>query len=470
MRQGEHIGTVVAGNGPFALLPLHASIVGLVLLMAFATVMSQTHLLVSAHGAVAVSSGVAVMVLIAYMRYGLGFPWLSAVVVYLLLFWMFHFGMAFTGVLAPWALDELHSADVNWLFLPNARVAMLIAVIGAAGFAATAGLFAPRAHAETSHHGGSRTVYVAGWLLMLTGMTGAVIFLFLAGGLGIFSMGYMELRVGVLGTTYTSLAIDMSQLGCVFAVCGGANVRQSVAPVAVWSLLGLLVVSLGLRTEALVPLVTYALLLAHRGIHLPRAAVITAVIVALFAIPAIRTVRLVGISNWSAADWTSASPLGTFTELGGTLRATKAYVDWIDEGDDYLLGGTYWAPFDRQLVTRLIAGRRIVPREDDPRIPTRFISGVGAVGLSAVGEAYYNFGPAGPLMYCAALGLLFGWLERRAPLTPYHGALLGIASIVLFFNIRGDWLAVPARIGMAASLLFACYAFERFTQRTEAWS
>ena len=74
----------------------------------------------------------------------------------------------------------------------------------------------------------------------------------------------------------------------------------------------------------------------------------------------------------------------------------------------------------------------------------------GSVGGSATGEAFYNFGAAGRCYFLAWLGVLFGWLERRSA-SPYACAFLGIVMSLLYFNIRGDWLAVPSQLATGSS-------------------
>jgi hypothetical protein len=105
--------------------------------------------------------------------------------------------------------------------------------------------------------------------------------------------------------------------------------------------------------------------------------------------------------------------------------------------------------------------RGVPPYETDPRIPQRNIQTVGAIGLSATGEAYYNLGAFGPFLFYGCIGVLFGWLDRHAGASPYRAAMLGIAMLVLFFNIRGAWLPVPARIVVGLMILAVCHVLGR---------
>src|SRR5690606_7096895 len=146
---------------------------------------------------------------------------------------------------------------------------------------------------------------------------------------------------------------------------------------------------------------------------------------------------------------------------GGTLRAVKAYVDWIEEGEPYLLGASYLAPLDRHFLQQVLPDREALPYEDDVRIPARDIAArEGSVGTSAVGEAYYNFGAIGPFRMLFVLGIVCAWLESRARQTPYGCASLGVAMSVFFLNIRGQWLPVPAQLAFGSTIVAACWLLD----------
>jgi hypothetical protein len=430
-----------------------AIVLGCVLLLSSDRLADQ-----STFAATAIAGGLAVAALIAYLRWAVGLPWLSASIGYLALFWMFHYGLAFTSIVLPGTVRDFEAWEINWMYGPNVRIAMVLAVIGAAGFVCGVGFMFHRV-------AGTRTrpdprpdvvLFRAGWALLVLGLAGSAFFIFQAGGLDVLSLGYLDFRATVLAETQLQSFIDLSQLGCLFALCG-ADRHQWRWPLAAWSVLALLLLLIGMRTEALVPLVAFIIVMSHRGIRFRRRHLVAAVLAMAVMIPAVKAFRNVGFGNRSDVDWTDVTPLDTLTELGGTLRATKAYVDWIESGDRYLLGTGYWAPFDRHILSRLVPGWEQRPYEDDERIPTRNMVGrEGQVGTSATGEAYYNFGTLGPFLYYFCVGLLFGALERKASESRYIAALFGIAMFLFYFNIRGSWLPVPIRFTIAAALLMGC--------------
>jgi hypothetical protein len=356
-----------------------------------------------------------------------------------------------------------HYADwqIEWLYSPGTRAAMLLAWLGAVGFVAVLGLFT-RVPQPAEHHPdpASRThdpaLYWIGWLVMLAGIAESAVALRSTGGLGTLALSYGEFRATTLSTTNFQAGINTSQIGCLLALCGAGG-RRWIAPLATWAPFGAGLLLLGLRTDVLVPLVSFVIVLTHRGVRFRRGVLVAGVLAALIVIPAIKAFREVGFSNRERVDWTQVSPLATLTELGGTLHATKAYVDWIAGGDEPLYGASYWAPVDRQLLARILPGREQIPAIKDSRIPARDMGDrEGSIGASSTGEAYYNFGAIGPLIFYALIGALFGWLDRGAAQSAYGGALLGIAMALFFFNIRDQWLPIPGRAAVALGVLAAC--------------
>jgi hypothetical protein len=446
-----------------AFLPVHIALTTLVMTVGLGAIGLRLYDSPSSHAPIAVATGLAVIGLTAYARYFLRLPWLSASVVYLVLFWIFHFGMTFTAVLVPSVLTPLSDGQIEWFRWPSVRMAMILGVIGAAGFVFGAGFFATRSSTreanspDRTHYPG---LYGGGWLIMSGGITASVLVIAQNVGLGVFSMGYLDF-LSLTGSTPLGPTLWLSHLGCLLAICGAGG-RRWVKPLVVWgAFVGLPMLVLGARSATMVPLVSFAVILTLRGVRFSRWVLAAALLASLIAIPAIQAFRLVGFANRSEVHWTDVTPLDTLMELGGSLQAVRAYVDWIEDGEEYLLGASYWGPIDRQVLTRLVPGRERIPYEQDERIPGRLMIREGPIGLSSTGEAYFNFGAIGPFMYFALVGALFGWLDRRALRSRYACATLGAVIILFYFNIRGEWLAIPATLGLNLALVGLCCWFDR---------
>jgi hypothetical protein len=156
-----------------AFLPLHIVTTALFFVGGVAAITLRLYEPLGSHDAIAAITGLAIIGLIAYARYFLRLPWLSPSVVYLLLFWIFHCGMTFTAVWFPSVLTDLEAGDLEWYYWPNVRLAMLLSVIGAAGFVFGMGLFgrsrvAPDTDVTVGEH--VPALYAAGWVVMLVGL------------------------------------------------------------------------------------------------------------------------------------------------------------------------------------------------------------------------------------------------------------------------------------------------------------
>jgi hypothetical protein len=448
-----------------ALVPVHIAVTLLVALLGLSAIALDLYVLEASHTPLAVASGLTVLGLLVYMRYFLGLPWLSASGAYLLLFWIFHCGMTFTAVLVPSVLDSIEEYELEWFSWPNVRLSMLLSVIGAAGFVFGVGLLQHRSfrYRPAGPIQPEPALYWCGWVTMIAGLFGTLAVLAVSGGPEIFSMTYLEFRRTVLEPTNLQSVVDFSQLGCLMVICGATD-RLWKWPLILWTVtIGVPMLLLGMRGETLIPMVTFAVVLMYRGVRFRPSVLALAALVTMVVIPAVRIFRDVGFSNRSAVNWTEFTPLDTFVELGGSLRSTKAYVDWIEDGDPLLLGLSYWAPFDRQVLTRVIPGRERIEVGDDERVPLRLMdTREGAVGGSSTGEAYYNFGSVGPFLFFTFVGLLFGILERWARWTTTYGcAIMGSMMFLFFVNIRSDWLAVPSQIVLALALIGSCQVLGR---------
>ena len=160
-----------------------------------------------------------------------------------MLLWIFHFGYTFTAVLVPSVLTKSLDDEVEWLAFESTRLSMILGVLGAAGFVAGIGLFPwrPTRASSAPQIPAQNSLYVIGWLILVSAIAWLILLLVQYGGLAVFTMTYLEYRATVLNGSMMPMATELSQLGCLMAVCGGGGKRW-VKPVAVWS------VTVGLTT------------------------------------------------------------------------------------------------------------------------------------------------------------------------------------------------------------------------------
>lgn len=411
------------------------------------------------HIPISIFTGLGGILTILYTRYVLRFRWISVPVMFLIQLWMYNFGLSFVSALVPSTPESFRPRDIEWLYRAETRMAMLMALLACLGFTLGTGLIMGRQSLRPTKSAIWRheaSLFTIGWFLMILGLFLAFLVIAMTGGLGVFSRSYMDFRETTLSSLFP--AIQVSQVGCMLAICGAGG-RRWLAPTIIWTLFGLMLLILGLRNEALTPLLCFIIILIYRGVKFKKPVIWSIVFVLLLFIPAIRVFRTVGFSRRGVTNWTEVTALETFVELGGSLRASHAYVNWIEQGDAYLYGAGYWAPFERHFLVWVLPIAR-TPLDLDQRVPGQFMhSREGAVGTSTVGEAYYNFGIFGPVIYFSAIGMLLGWLNRRAFFSQYRLAILGSVTMVVFWSIRDQFLAVPAQILASLLVIGFCYIF-----------
>ena len=147
------------------------------------------------------------------------------------------------------------------------------------------------------------------------------------------------------------------------------------------------------------------------------------------------------------------------------LQATRAYVDWIERGDPLLLGASYWAPVDRQMLIRVIPGREPIPYDQDEHMPSathgrarRSHRRVGHRG----GVLQFRGDRTGDLL--ASVGMLFGLLAAIHCDQPYSSAMLGVTILPLVLqHPRAIGSRCPAQIGEGIAVIGLCYFLGRIT-------
>ena len=301
-------------------------------------------------------------------------------------------------------------------------------------------------------------LYKVGWFFMVLGMSYVGLIILLRGGPAVLTLSYRVFRDNVLSFPLFLQGVQMSAYGCFLAVCGAGG-RRWKTPVVTWIIFGGSLAVVGNRSLLAVPLLGLLVMLTTRGVRFRKIVIGGGVAALMMIMSAIGVIRVVGFSQRGTVNWTSVTPLDTLAEIGGTLRAAYAPISWIQEGDDYLYGGSYWAPIDRHFL-RFVLFRRRVSLEDDPMaVASLTYHREGSVGTSAVGEAYYNFGILGPIIYFGILGRLFGWADRRAPDSPYRLAILCVLMTQFYWNIRGSFLSIPLQTTVGLLIIGLCSLF-----------
>lgn len=299
---------------------------------------------------------------------------------------------------------------------------------------------------------------ILGWFIMTVIATGGRLFGLSYGEFLLATEGYPRpwLTFGIaIGVSLT--AIDISQ----------RLSRVALGAFVVWALIAL---PIGIRGDVMFPA---AGALAAQGWRLraipARYFIVGAVVILSFA-SLLREIRMEGVTKveWR---WEVINPANTMRELGQSLRPTYETIRWIDDGDQFLEGASFWSPIERGFIRLFpIQEREIV--DEDRQMTVLVSQRVGPIGFSPVAEAYYNFGSVGVPVVMAIMGLIVSSLGM-AVATPFGRAVMLATLVPLLIFVRNSFSQVPGQIVIGLSLVTAVWlltsAFaRRFGNQTSA--
>jgi hypothetical protein len=386
----------------------------------------------------------------------------TAVGMYALVFWCFHFGLIAVLATGFAAVEDLSVWDLSWLLGPHAGEAAVVALAGALAFACGVSIvFACRrpsmAHRylaespEPAHPHGT-----AGSMLVLGGAATWSAIVLVTGGIGGFFVSYGD-YLDATAEYGALLGVIWLSLGCglVLSVTGRTG-RLRMAATAAFALLSMVVLPMGLRGEVMFRGVAAMVAAARCGRFLKPIKAAALLVALLALIPIVREVRQTGLRGLPEAVLEPRIS-EAFAEMGASLHPVEKVVRWRAEGDPLDLGRSYWAPIERA-AARLLPGVTSVAADNDLRIANVLVSDrVGAIGYSPVAEAYRNFGSLGVVIVFVLIGAGVAALDTiRARGT----AVLTLAIVYgpLLVNIRNSFVSVPAHWAFGVALVLSLAA------------
>ncbi|MBT0587779.1 O-antigen polysaccharide polymerase Wzy [Alteromonas oceanisediminis] len=367
------------------------------------------------------------------------------------------FGVFHGGLIMANAFEAITDEDIQyqisfWFFNVETENAIHLVNLGMTAFCLAAMILSKSSilsvpPQQSSDVFNRRMFHMGGLVLML--MVG--IFFALSISLGVIQSygAYLNLlsMVPIYGTIYAYIYLLIG-LGLVVV---SVSYRPGFgwlyfAVFAVWALVAF---KLGLRGEVMFPGTVAACMLGRRMIPIKTPTLIVLVLVFLVATGIVKNARISG--DYSAVD--SINPLNAVAEMGSSLRAVQEVIKWRKQGDDLLLGGSYWAPIERQLAL-IIPGLNRRDVKQDPRLLNIVVQErAGPIGFSPVAEAYINFGEKGVVFIFALLGAIMATLDNR-PSRVRFDHFLGVALVPVFIMIRNSFTHVPVQIILGMVLVW----------------
>lgn len=376
-------------------------------------------------------------------------------VVFMIFFWLFHFGLALIVSIAP-AFIQNPLLPTAWFNVPETVIALKLCALAMVCLA-LGSTYAPgtvRNPDEATLLPGRPAVFWVGVVVLIVGVALFGKWVMASGGLGLFTKSYHEIlaTVGEDGGSSFPFAVYLYSVGALLVLTGIRREKWVWFMVPFTLAMGVLA-AIGLRSEAMIPLLLSAVVLARRGIVFPRWALVTAVLVVLIAIPFIKVMRQSGIGAGLSLEQQYGLVDG-IAEMGSSLRPVVASVQYVGPVWDLMYGGSYMLPVERQIGRFIPIPSLRGNLDTDPRnLNVRINRDVGAIGFSCVAEAYGNFGNLGIPLVMLVIGFLLGVLDRRA--FDHQGiALLALVALPMLNTVRNAFIHVPGQMLLGLVILW----------------
>lgn len=344
-------------------------------------------------------------------------------------FSIFHFGLLYIWAFNEATLDTVGMNIQYWFFDTTlANRAYLAATLFVVGCVSALGLPLSRISTTYTRDRDNLIRYQISLFLLIL-FVGIWFFIVLNSGFSAYDVLLAGLSRGGL-TAYIGFvhaALGVSFLITVILSSG------SRLPIYIFSGWVIVAFPLGLRGEVAFPALISLGILACRGLITIRLwMVMVASLGFLLLSSAIFVIR---ISTNDASFVEAASAIRGLAELGGSIRPSFEVMRWLETGDTFRYGATYWAPFDRTLLRIFPYGERLPGLEDERLMNVLIAKRAGPYGFSISAEAFINFGYVG----CALVGLGVGYVLRILGRSFAQGGYRPLAVVIcfaLFVHIR----------------------------------
>ncbi|GAB2962761.1 hypothetical protein GCM10027280_59540 [Micromonospora polyrhachis] len=299
----------------------------------------------------------------------------------------------------------------------------------------------------------TRQVGILGFVLLVAGVV-----LWFANtpgsGLGFVTLPYLDFRAGAddnaMAFANLFTGIGMGALGLAPSV---VLRRWGLVVFTVFAIPAFLV---GLRGEVIFPLAAWLVTTARRREIRIRWWMGPLLLAGLSAGSIIRQLRDAGLSAARLGD-IKVNPLDGLAELGASIRPLVLVHRWHDEwGESFVGWGTYWAPLQRILFSRLLGLDAPSVHTDARVFSTTIADRVGAIGGSPAAEAYRAAGLIGIIVVLALIGMFVAWLDTR-PAGSIGDHAIGMVGYILLVWVRNDVSPVVVSLGTCILALTTVY-------------
>lgn len=401
------------------------------------------------------STGFISLVIIWLIKQVFDLDWLNPLVVYAIVFWVFHFGLLFPASISSRIFEASPLLYLSWIDSLDTEKALLVSLLFLASFALGIMLFSKpdlTGHDKVQENESPELIKMGWFLIGLSFLL--IVWAFFNIGWRIFLLRYRDFLI--ISTSFSWPIIIMAT-GIMLQLAGGRQIRAVLKTIAFLFIPIIFPVMLaGVRTAPLFTSAAILSVLSLRGLRIPLKLLIPSVFLLLTLIAFIKDVRQQG---WESVliqgeQIETQDPLVGLGEMGSSLAPVAASFDYIRTRGGFFYGETYLFPFIRQFER--FAGTPSSLATDERFIAEHVTKRYAAFGFSTVAEAYVNGSVYGVFIFAFMWGAFLSWLTHKA-VTSFRLAFLSIVLIPMFINVRNSFIYVPAWIFLGMCTIFVAF-------------
>lgn len=398
--------------------------------------------------------------LLIYIKIGLGFSF-----IYFLYFGLSHLGVPMALLFDKEALRKFreYGPGADWIYSEYTQYAILLSCIGIISFVLVSILLSKSKKTITKDSFlnldkvGPKEIYYTGIFIIV--LSTAYLFANIITGNLVLST-YGEFRDGMEELSFYAWMLFGLATGLSFTTASG-NRKMIVLAFLIYSVPSIILMLSGNRGEVLFPIAGALSVLFLRGFRVNYKYIIIGALCFFIVLPSIFQLRHVDPSNLNITENVEIRATDPFVEIGHALRPYIVTIGWIDKGEEYAYGGTYYLPVQRMignlplLEKEPLEGNRLFVQQRTPRL-----------GYSVIAEAYFNFGKLGVIFIPMLIAAFFVFLGDRAN-NYWKLAFTGAFLATMINNVRNSFIFVPGQTTVILALILLAYFIYQYRNKNK---
>jgi oligosaccharide repeat unit polymerase len=370
---------------------------------------------------------------------------------------LIHFGASTVYFIFPETVYSNYKPyHYEWLNTEHVIIAIFLCVLAQIVFIFGGIFFGKKIIKEdliTNNYGADKSLWIprVGFICLIIVLLYFVLNI-LTGSISL-TLGYSEFKEWRKESDFISFALFLLATGYIMVIATGSK-HQIYYINILYFIMSIILFLTGNKGEVL-----YAGLTAL-GVYYVRFKYISFRIIVLFLalffiiVPFITATRSGSIIN--SIDQFGLNLLNPFLETGWQLRTVEKVVYWIENGENFGYGISYWVPVER-IISRVTLG--VIPPLPIYGTSWSFGERLPGWGFSQVAESFYNFYIFGPIMFY----FLQAWFSIKVDslnVNVYNKALFASIAVILMILTRNRFSFVPGQILMAIVIVLICYVLD----------